>query len=422
MFTFQSCLFEDDLVFVDSASERLINALKADNDSLQSAGNGWAMEYFATKLSPGYTMLVKFDNAGNAIFAGKSELTKNIYASDTSSYQMIGDAGPVLTFDTYNKILHAFSEPDFSGLGLEGDYEFIVMKTTANQMILKGKKRGTTIIMNKLPENVSWTQYFADLDAMNSMLFGNNAPNLSLSIVDKYIFSKGASHIFNILKDSANSNTSTEAPFIVTRTGIRFQANQELDRKSFQTFTLNADKSALVSNESAEIKIVGPASLQTYFDKNINSWKFDPLLMSSKVKAVYDLMVRSSQNMNFNDPQPNVTVKAVVLTLTHSITKNAYVLKLSIQKKSKQHDGELYLTATTNEDFSLIFGNSGDNSGLRYYEDINSNSNMTIVGFKEMVAIISSKFTLSSNALINPQAIKFTQNNDADAWFTLTRN
>jgi len=133
-----SCVMEQPDLFTGSPAERLNKALKNDIDSLQHAGNGWAMEYFATTGSAGYTLLVKFSPSGQAVIAGKSELTGNLLVTDSCLYQMIGDNGPVLTFNTYNKVLHAFSNPvNPDGYGLEGDYEFDVLTTTTNQIIVK---------------------------------------------------------------------------------------------------------------------------------------------------------------------------------------------------------------------------------------------------------------------------------------------
>ena len=47
----------------------------------------------------------------------------------TSQYDIISDMGPVLTFNTYNAILHYFTEPKGSSDvdGMAGDYEFVFM-------------------------------------------------------------------------------------------------------------------------------------------------------------------------------------------------------------------------------------------------------------------------------------------------------
>jgi hypothetical protein len=50
-----SCQKQEADIFPDSPMVRLNTALKTNTALLQSAENGWAMEYFATTESPGYT-------------------------------------------------------------------------------------------------------------------------------------------------------------------------------------------------------------------------------------------------------------------------------------------------------------------------------------------------------------------------------
>lgn len=405
--TLVGCTYEEADIFADSPAERMNKALKDNNDSLQSAVNGWAMEYFAHNQSAGYTLLVKFDKSGQAIIAGKSELTKNIIVSDSSMYEIIGDNGPVLTFNMFNSVLHTFSNPvNPDGYGLEGDYEFIVMKTTANQIVLKGKKRGTTILLNKIPENVSWTQYFANVDAMNSLLFGNNAPQLTMNLTHKYGFSNGSTHIFNILKNEADANTSVNAPFIVTPTGIRFHSAQVLDSLSFQTFTLNDDKSALQSVENSNVKLIGPDSLAAYFVSSLNTWAIDPLKLSTSIKPTYDLLVQSLVK------KYNAT--AIKLTIKYSASRKYQVLMISFTSGKTKIDGmlDLALSVEGKDNLTMTYLGTGDKNGINFYSNI--------PGYKEMAVIISSSYNVVTDISINPKNIKFTQKQDADQWFTAT--
>ncbi|HET7732931.1 MAG TPA: DUF4302 domain-containing protein, partial [Paludibacter sp.] len=179
-----SCAKNEADVFSASPAERMNQALKDDFAALISAPNGWAMEYFATPTSPGYTLLVKFDASGKATFAAKSELTKNkAYETDSCLFEMIGDNGPVLTFNTYNTVLHRFSNPENpDGYGLEGDYEFVVISKSTDQITLKGKKMGTIILLNKIPDDIAWEQYVGELSAMDTLLFVNNSNVLKMKI------------------------------------------------------------------------------------------------------------------------------------------------------------------------------------------------------------------------------------------------
>ncbi|MFZ4726916.1 MAG: DUF4302 domain-containing protein, partial [Paludibacter sp.] len=152
-FIFNACSPEQADIFASSSAERMNNAMIDNQTILTSAENGWAMQYFPTDEKPGYTFLMKFGSNKFVTIAGKNEFTiKNELQKDSSLYQLIADNGPVLTFNSYNNILHTFSNPQNpNGYGLEGDYEFMILKSSENELELKGKKRGVKIIMTKIP-------------------------------------------------------------------------------------------------------------------------------------------------------------------------------------------------------------------------------------------------------------------------------
>jgi hypothetical protein len=282
-----SCVNEQVNIFSVSPAERLNNAMKADVDSLLHADNGWAMEYFATTGSAGYTLLVKFNKSGQAMIAGKSELTGNIMVTDSCMFEIIGDYGPVLTFNTFNKVLNAFSNPvSPDGYGLEGDYEFIVEKTTANQMVLKGKKRGTIILLNKIPQTTTWKKYFDDIDAMNAFLFTGSTNSINLiSGADTLVAYNGSTHIFRVAKPGEDPKLlGNDHPFIVTNYGLRLQSIDSLNNYSFQNFKLSDDKKQLVSTENPAVHFSGPV-LNKFLYSDLSLWKADGTQMSDNFKT-----------------------------------------------------------------------------------------------------------------------------------------
>ena len=428
-----ACSFEEANIFPESAAVRLENAKTEYNKVLCSATNGWAMEYFPTDTTRGFTFLVKFYSSGMIDLAAKDEFTNNLFKKDSSAFEMIADNGPVLSFNTYNPLFHIFSNPEdpkgltskLDGLGMMGDYEFIVLKADSNEIKLKGKKRGTYIILKRLPDSQSWTDYYAKIDAMNTLLFdkANNVLNFVFGL-DTLSAYNGTTHQFKITERGGDPIVEGEFhSFIVTPSGIRLHTPYTHNDKLAQTFILNADNSALICLEVPEAKFVSPIiinNLSSYFNNSLLTWTFNPLLMSSKVKTDYDLLVQSCKTKFYN-PSPNLSVKDVLLKLTYSITKSAFVLELSIIRKTSQIYANLYLTPTaSNTDFTLSYNGTGDASGLSYYDSFGKKPDNTITGFKEMVAIISSSFTLNTNAPINPINIKFIQKQDAESWFTVT--
>lgn len=45
----------------------------------------------------------------------------------------------MLTFDSYNQLIHMFSGPLGLNMNVGGDYEFIIMSATPDKVILQGK-------------------------------------------------------------------------------------------------------------------------------------------------------------------------------------------------------------------------------------------------------------------------------------------
>ena len=402
-----SCQKQEADIFPDSPMVRLNEALKTNTALLQSAENGWAMEYFATSESPGYTLFVKFKTNGEAVFSAKNDLTKNHVLSDSSVYKTIGDYGPVLTFNTYNKVLHAFSNPvNPDGYGLEGDYEFVIMQSSADTIVLQGKKRATTILLTKIPTTISWNNYLASLESMNTLLFANNAPVLSLQMTDKYIFSKGASRMFQILKDNAESSNSVSASFIVTRTGIRFHKAQELEGKKFQTFNLTPDSASLICNEDNTLKLQGPELLATYFFENRNSWLISPDKLCASLLTDYDLL---KQNLI-----TKYKATGILLFLKYNDLRKSHVLVIQFTSGKNKYEGNVDLSITVNGSAQLSLQNkeTGDLNGMTFYANV--------TGYKTIADALSTTYNISTPVPLNPRLVKFEKSTDTNFWFQTT--
>ena len=151
--TFQSCLKDQEDVFDDSAAARLTKTLQEAQKVLVGAEYGWRMYYYPDpdKSYGGYVYTLKFTNdkvtVYSEIFDGAAE----------SLYKMTRDDGPVLSFDTFNQNMHYFATPSGSMRNLygesgryqayKGDFEFVIYKATAQEVILKGKRTRNVIKM-----------------------------------------------------------------------------------------------------------------------------------------------------------------------------------------------------------------------------------------------------------------------------------
>ncbi|WP_231464538.1 MULTISPECIES: DUF4302 domain-containing protein [unclassified Pedobacter] len=173
MLLFAACDKKKDRIFEDSPTERLNAAVLNAQTILKSKPNGWIMQYYPGTNAPygGVNLFMNFSSATDVNVQG-DYTSSNV----TSTYKVYPGAGPILTFDTYNSILAYFAAPGaITGLvsndgGLGGDFEFLVTKADPDSVILKGRKRGTKIVMVPMPANpttvisaykTAWQRYYA---------------------------------------------------------------------------------------------------------------------------------------------------------------------------------------------------------------------------------------------------------------------
>ncbi len=232
--TFQSCTNDEEEIFDKSASERMSEALAKYSDILQVPTNGWLLKYYAGENYSygGYNMILSFDN-------GKVSASSEIASTDVvlkSSYDLISDQGPVLTFNTYNPILHFFGSPSFSNLnGYQGDYEFVIMSASADSVVLKGKRWANKMVMTPISESVDWKSYLDDIVKVETE---NLFVEYKGTVDDKEItlsFSDSWHAMDVIAGDSVLSSPS----FIYSSVGLSFQKPLEIEGHVFESLTWN---------------------------------------------------------------------------------------------------------------------------------------------------------------------------------------
>ena len=420
---FASCLSEEEDLFSESAAWRLNNAIENARSVLVSPdnNNGWVMEYFPNNYTEGYTFLIKFDNHSFATVAAKNKYTP-VYTTDAGAFDVIGDNGPVLTFNTYNKVFHLFSNPEdpkggsgMDGIGIGGDYEFIIMDVTADLVRLKGKKRETGILMRPLARGQDWEGYFEKLDQMDASIFNPKLPvTLTLKSneeADPYFLTDGATHIFTARTQSEidDEDQGQNIPFIITDYGLRFSQPFDLSGDSVQAFRLSDDKSKLICvDKDVQAEITGEELSSIFLNAHTVLWAFDPSALSERVASVYDRIVKSCIAV--------YQAEEVIVGIGYSIARSSYELRLSIVRNSGRQtlSGNLSLSAAQTGQGVVSFQatGAGDSNGIVFSNNID--------GYKEMAELVSTSFLLSSDTPINPANMKFMQVGGTEVWFLTT--
>ena len=268
-----SCVYYTDPLFDKSASERVAESLQVYRELLTAQTNGWIVEYYPEKNQKygGFNLYFRFEGEDVTV---RSEIDPA--ASVTSIWSTGTDMGPTINFDTYNKLLHFFSDPSIRqgggyGLNYEGDYEFVVDSGSAEEFILRGKKTKNTIRMTPLPADLSWEEYSLLLQNMKENV---NAPAYKMTVGSSEI-SIAKSVGYNVFFLNTN-NARFSAPFIVTPTGIKFYEPITILNETFQVFNYHAAEDNIVSdNQRAEISFV-LLPLSNYFVENLPfaNWYF----------------------------------------------------------------------------------------------------------------------------------------------------
>jgi hypothetical protein len=409
---FQSCLFQEKDFFDKPAAERLKEAMTNAQATLLSSTNGWVMEYFPTTTSGGVTFLIKFNENKTATIATVNQYVP-AYKEATSDWDIISDTGPVLTFNTYNPVFHLFSDPvggRGDGLGLEGDYEFVVMKVSDDFIQLKGKKRATDIKLYRLNENQSWSNYFTPFEDMDKFLFSNNTSLWHLNFGDStYVLSNGSTHVFSVVSLNANSEEAPrKVPFMITSTGLRLYSPFESGNQSAQTFKLSEDKNSLIcTDESVNAKMEGPEVVSFFHEASSNyRWTLavEENSLSPAVKAIYDRIVQSFRSKKLTLGQISFLYssdyKSDAIRIADTRGSEGYFLF----EKGAITEGVKY---TFKDQYDTPYGN-----GKVFYDNYD--------GVSDLIKLMSDSFKIeivSSN--LNPSKVKLTNISNANVWFIL---
>ncbi|MDR2853769.1 MAG: DUF4302 domain-containing protein [Prevotellaceae bacterium] len=430
---FTSCKFEEKDLFSSSAADRLTKSQKEYTEVLCSASNGWVMDYFPHVDSEysisypwvdvsGRTFLVKFLPSGKVELAAKNSETANQFVRDICTFELIADNGPVLSFNSYGEtgIFHLYSSPadiastsgdrqDETGVGYNGDYEFMVISATPEKVILKGKKRGVYIDLRRLPEDQNWVDYFTKLDAQDVALFKNN-PLITLvmgdSIFDLY---NAGTHTFKAVpKGGDYILDAVNLPFIVTDFGLRLSKVLKINGVEAHDFELSADKQKLVATTSPNAYMTAGNNVYDAFvgqqQNNNVKWVIDltDANMGTSLSAVLNsvksqLAAVGGVNLSQVDFRYAGGQNALSITLAGIGTPGLYY----------------YTVANTASDVVYTSKNQSSSNGTIFANNASSIS--------DLVSLLSTTYTLVPDNGINYTKIKVTATNDANLWFYVVK-
>ncbi|MBE6320343.1 MAG: DUF4302 domain-containing protein [Bacteroidales bacterium] len=369
--TFAACSRDEESLFEKPAAIRAQEAIDNAFNVLTSAENGWEMAYFPNleASAKGYNMVLKFNKNGNvSVTAKNATTTANKIVTDTAStWAVKSDYGPILTFDTYNDVFHAFSDPGNDGAGLLGDYEFLILKATPELVLLKGKKHSAYTVMRPM-KNTDLAAYYAACEKMQADLFGNNnIVTLTQGDSKMYLY-KGAEGQFQSAAYGSPlvAETATYHPVCSTEDGIIVSMGFGEDVHD-HIFYYDAAKGELRSEKGA---VMNAGNLNVlfgaYFTDNAYGWSVDP----AGQPAVDALLAA------VNTAMKNTSAKMKVMGYGYKQSLNMYeggyfmLINFSYKQGSKIQEKKLVweINLEQNENGITIKG-TGENGELVPYDE-----------------------------------------------------
>jgi hypothetical protein len=435
--TLASCVNEEDNLFDQSAAERLNAASALYSSRLEAQPNGWAMQLYPTTKNQvpygnGYLVLMDFDADHSVKVAMNNSLTSNQYSEDRSAWEITTDNGPVLTFNSYNKVMHIFSDPedvpstgtsdspnDETGTGIGGDYEFVIVDAPedASYMMLKGKKRGTYNLLTPIEKGVDYSEYLADVKAFQSKMFPTNSPTYDIVHYGDSLYkmegaNDGIPNIYPIDSDAVLHESFN--PFLVTKRGtdyyLRFRDSKIAgDGSKVQEYKYIADKDFFQSTTNAAYYIDGNDPLKFFSSiidaTSVRRWQWNGVSsMSDSYASLYNNVTSAFKAIKY-------TVNSFQL---RPLTDTTVQVRLS------------YRTSTgSNTQLNYIYNKTVDADGvtLQYSGPETSGGEKVlsvIPALKTMLDAMSTKYTISAGTTkFDLNTVKLTAT-DPNLWFVAT--
>ena len=349
--TFAACSRDEESLFEKPAAIRAQEAIDNAFDVLTSAENGWEMAYFPNleASAKGYNMVLKFNKNGNVSATAKNSVTtaNKILTDTASTWAVKSDYGPILTFDTYNDVFHAFSDPQENGAGHLGDYEFLILKATPELVLLKGKKHSAYTVMRPM-KNTDLPAYFAACEKMQTKLFGNNNIVTLTQGNEKMYLYKGADGQFQsaaygsalVAEDATYHPLCATEDGIIVSTGFGEDVHDHIFYYDSIKGELKSDKGAIMN--AGNLNVLFGA----YFTDNAFGWAVEPAGQAS----VDELLAAVNKAMK------NTSAKMKVMGYGYKQSLNMYeggyfiLINFSYKQGSKTQEKKLVWTIDLTQD------------------------------------------------------------------------
>ena len=260
LIVFPACQQLEPDVFDKPSSARMSDFLEDIRTTLVAEQYGWTLDYFPGSAYSGVTYALKFTN---------QQVTASVETAptvtETSTYALKADDGAVLSFDTYNTILHAYATPDsrkYQAKGGDFEFEIVSFDKQTKVIVLVGKRSRNHCTLRPLAKPAE--DYFAGVRAFeNSLSVPAAAGTVSGKEYELYLDS-GIRSITIAEKGAEDENTMT-VRYILTESTLRFSEPFKVGDVEFTEWTYDAQNGTLNGSGVSFLKFIPPGYV-TYED------------------------------------------------------------------------------------------------------------------------------------------------------------
>lgn len=283
-----SCVHDEEDVFDDSAADRLNKAVVEYARVLESQELGWVLDFYpADRSMGGIAYTAKFDAGDVTMTCEMSMVDVNskrlpIGSEVHSGYSIVTGRSVILTFDTYNPLLHYWSEPSGNDSdGYASDYEFVFLSASADSVVLRGKKYGNILRMYPLREPQS--DYVQKAAYTKSVL--NTVPRQRAMVDGQPV---QVTMLDNHLNYSDADGTQHRTPFVYTPGGVRFY--EPVVIKGISTRELELGDEGQLQTADGRLELPMPTLLER-FTGSMTQWHFIYSTTGGRCEMCDDLRV-----------------------------------------------------------------------------------------------------------------------------------
>ncbi len=396
-----ACHYEIDDVFDQPSAIRIQEEIARVDGILKGAQNGWLMEYYGATRYGGYNLLCKFNDDDTVL--AQSEWYED---SATSHFKFEQSQGVVLSFDEYNKVIHFYSDPanpagiGDNGDGMYGDFEFRVISASEEEVILKGKKHGATIIMKPMPTDLIWEEYLEDVLAVEDAMA---AAAYVITAGDNSVIANASYR--QLTFTDAETGLSINVPYMVTDKGFRLYRELTLNGKTAKEFVYSAEDEKCYAEDdntfSIEVRITPLSEVIT-----TGYWFFTQQYMSQTVLDTFMIAKEGSASES--------EVIYYMYLGTGDLFGPSYNAGWGFVFRSGGYVGTIKFGVTIVDDDTVTLAVTGaDNNGTYYYNNC---------GYNQVAGLLTGTFDLATDNLKNPSYIQMTSTANPDVTMTTVPN